>query len=209
MKIFFLFDSSNNYKKKYFKRSFKSNKNFKFFFVEEIKKIKKCEIVFLISYTKIINIKLLSKAKLKLIVHESALPYGRGCAPVQWQILEKKKSFGICILEVEKKFDTGKIFFKDSFTIKNTALYNEIRDTQSKANIKIIKKFLKKYPNIEPKNQKGKVKYFKKRSLYDSEININKSIKNQFNLLRINNNLKWPSYFYFNGQKYILKIFKK
>ena len=56
-----------------------------------------------------------------------------------------KKIFYVSILELEK-VDTGRILLKDKFYIDPTDLCDEIRDKQSQANIKIIKKFLKIYP---------------------------------------------------------------
>ena len=49
--------------------------------------------------------------------------------------------------------------------------------------------------------------YYKKR--YPKkivELNINKSIKEQFNLLRIADPENYPSFFYKNGKKIILKV---
>ena len=57
--------------------------------------------------------------------------------------------------------------------------------------------------------QKGKGNFNGMRYPKDSELNINKTIKNQFNHLRINDNELYPSFFYFKGQKYIIKIFKE
>ncbi len=88
-------------------------------------------------------------------------------------------------------------------------MYNEIRQIQGKEILKIIHKFLKKYPNIKFKNQKGKGNFNKKRRIIDNKLNIYKSIKDQFNNLRINNNDLYPSYFYFKKKKFILKIFKE
>ncbi len=45
--------------------------------------------------------------------------------------------------------------------------------------------------------------------LINGKLDINLSLKKQFNLLRIGNNDQWPSYFILNGNKYILKIYKK
>ena len=64
------------------------------------------------------------------------------------------------------------------------------------------------YPKIKFKHQKGTPTYFRHRSVKDSKLNINKSIKSQFNLMRINNNKSWPSFFYVNGKKFFLKIYK-
>ena len=104
--------------------------------------------------------------------------------------------------------DSGKIILKKKFTIKPYDLYDEIRKKQSQSNIDIIKDFLKIYPKIKFKKQIGKPSYFRRRTTKDSELNINKSIKSQFNLMRINDNKEWPSYFYINGKKFIIKIFK-
>ena len=75
------------------------------------------------------------------------------------------------------------------------------------ATINIIKKFLRIYPNVYPKKQRGQSTYFKKRTLLDNEININKSIKKNFNLMRIADNDRYPSYFWFKNKKFIIKIF--
>lgn len=206
-KVVFLFDKSNNYKKKYFD-IFKSNRKYIFEKTYDLKKIKKCDVLFIISYTKILPIKLFKKVKLPLIVHESNLPKGRGCSPVLWEVLNKKKNFYVSIIEVKKKVDSGKIILKKRFTIRSDDLYGDIRKKQTQSNINIIKDFLKIYPKIELKNQIGKPSYFRKRKIEDSELNINKSIRSQFNLMRINNNDEWPSFFYMNGKKFVIKIFK-
>ena len=109
---------------------------------------------------------------------------------------------------MKKKVDSGKIILKKKFTISPDDLYGDIRKKQTQSNINIIKDFLKIYPKIEFKNQIGKPSYFRKRKIEDSELNINKSIRSQFNLMRINNNDEWPSFFYINGKKFVIKIFK-
>ena len=86
---------------------------------------------------------------------------------------------------------------------------DELRDIQGIQRLKIIKKFLIKYPNIKPKKQKGKGNFNKRRYSKDSQLDINKTIKQQFNHLRINDNELYPSFFYYKGQKYIIKVFKE
>ena len=101
IKIVFLFDRNNDYKKKYF-RVFKNNKKFSFKITYNFRNIQKCDVLFLISFTKILPINVLQKVKLPLVVHESNLPSGRGCSPVLWEILNKKKHFYVSIIEVKK-----------------------------------------------------------------------------------------------------------
>ena len=72
----------------------------------------------------------------------------------------------------------------------------------------VIKKFLIKYPLIKSSVQRGKTSYNKRRYPRDSELDINKNIKSQFNLMRVSDNEKFPIFFYHKSVKYILKIFK-
>ena len=141
-------------------------------------------------------------------MHSSDLPKGKGFAPIQWQILEGKNKIYTTLFEAVEKFDSGKIFEKDYIFLKGTELYDEIRYYQAKLIIKMIKKFLNKYPNIKSKRQVGKPTFYRRRYKSDSKLNINSSIKKLFNQMRVADNEKWPSFFYFKKKKFIVKIFK-
>ena len=54
---------------------------------------------------------------------------------------------------------------KSFFNVKETSLYNQIRNDQGNATMKIIKKFLKEYPNIKSKKQTGKSTFFLKKEI--------------------------------------------
>jgi len=210
IKIALLIDSKNNWIDNYFtKRTFKSSSKFNFNIFKNQKKIKKYDIVFVIGYTKILKKNFLKNNKLTLIIHESNLPKGKGFSPVQWQLIKGKTKLTICLVEASHgvRVDSGRIYLKSNFKIPETSLLPEIRKYQFLATINIIKKFLKIYPNIYPKKQRGQSTYFKKRTLLDNEININKSIKKNFNLMRIADNDRYPSYFWFKNKKFIIKIF--
>ena len=56
--------------------------------IYDIGKVKTGHICFIIGCTRILPNKILGKNKKNLIVHESDLPFGRGFAPLTWQILE-------------------------------------------------------------------------------------------------------------------------
>ena len=45
-------------------------------------------------------------------------------------------------------------------------------------------------------------------SIYFNEINLLINNSENFNLMRISDNEKYPAYFYLYGKKYVLKIFK-
>ena len=127
---------------------------------------------------------------------------------MQWQILKNKKYIYNSLIEAVEKVDSGNVYLKEKMFFKGNELYNDLRTIQSESIIQLIKKFLKRYPNIKPKIQFGKSTYFRKRKTADSELNINKNIKNLFPLMRIANNDKWPLFFKYKNKKYILKIYK-
>ena len=209
IKVTFLLDPNNSWIKDQLSNyNFNLSKKYSFKIFNDYKQIKNQDIVFAISHTKILSEKFLNKNKLVLIPHCSKLPKDRGFSPIQNQILKKKNKFYISLIKAVKKVDRGPICLQSSFRLNGTELYDEIRKIQGKEILKIIHKFLIKYPNIKFKNQRGKGNFNKKRQIKDNKLNINKSIKDQFNNLRINNNELYPSYFYFKKKKFILKIFK-
>ena len=67
---------------------------------------------------------------------------------------------------------------------------------------------MNKFPKIKGVRQKGKSTYFRKRNPVDSKLDINLSIKKNFQNLRVANNNGWPAYFIYKKKKYILKIYR-
>ena len=165
--------------------------------------------MFILGYTKILPSRFLENNRLNLVVHESDLPKGKGFSPVQWQIVEGKSEITISLIEALEKFDTGDILLQRKMKLDGTELYPEIRKKQAENTIQIIEDFLKIYPNFIPLKQIGEESFYRKRNINDSELDISETIAENFNLLRIGNNEEWPSFFYFKGIKYILKIYKE
>ena len=208
-KVGFLIDPNNNWIEKSIKKRFSKNtKKYIYLVSKNKKRFFNFDILFILGYTRFLSSNFLNKNSLNLVVHESDLPKGRGLAPVQWQLLKNKKKIPIKLFKVNQKIDTGDIYEHDYFFIKKSDLDNEIRFKQALATIKIIENFLRKYPRVKSSKQKGKASYFKKRNPKDHKLDVNKSLKANFNLLRISNNEKYPAYFNLYGKKYIIKIFK-
>ena len=72
----------------------------------------------------------------------------------------------------------------------------------------MIMKYINNFGSINGKPQSGKETFYPKRTLKDSELNIFKSIEEQFNLLRVVDNERYPAHFFYKGKKYLLKIYK-
>ena len=208
-KLTILLDDKNNWIRKYLdKFDFKLRNKFLIQIQNNYKVIKKQDLVFVLSYTKILPESYLKKNKLTLVVHASKLPKDRGFAPLTYQVLKNSKKIYFSLFEAVKNVDAGNIFLIGKLKLNGTELYDELRAKQAETILNLIKKFLLKYPIIKSSKQRGVSSYNKRRYPKDSKLDINKNIKSQFNLLRVSDNEKFPTYFYYKKKKYILKIFK-
>lgn len=167
------------------------------------------EVVFILSYFRIIGNDFLRNHKHNIVIHASDLPNGRGWAPLFWQILEKKNMIPITLFEANENADDGDFYIKDYISLEGHELNDEIRDKQAEKTFELCLKFLNEYDALVPIKQTGTITYYGKRTPKDSELDINKSIKEQFNLLRIVNNDEYPAFFESNGCRYIVKIYKE
>lgn len=150
----------------------------------------------------------LSKNKHNLVVHESALPKGKGWSPVSWQVLEGKKRIPVTLFEANEKLDSGVIYNQKHIFLKGNELWPEIKRQQGEVTIELILEFIEKYPNNVGKEQIGDESSYEKRTSNSSKLDVTKSIQDQFNLLRVCDNERYPAFFEMDGIKYYLKIFK-
>lgn len=163
------------------------------------------DILFLLGCTKIF--KRLELNKYNIVIHESNLPEGKGWSPLSWQILEGKNIIPITLFEAVKEVDAGNIYIKEQINLTGLELYDEIKNLQGLKTIELALKFINNINNITGIKQDGVSSFYNKRTPKDSELDINKTIKEQFNHLRICSNDTYPAFFYLNGKKFILKIY--
>lgn len=150
----------------------------------------------------------LSLNKHNLIIHESDLPKGRGMSPFTWQILEGKEEITITLLEATEALDAGVYYDKVSVKLEGTELVEDWRKLQYKATIQLITGFLKRYPNVQGMEQAGSPTFYRKRTISDSKLDVEMSLRSQFNLLRVVDNERYPAWFEIEGSRYKLSIEK-
>jgi len=184
-----------------------SKYNYEVILIYEQDDVKKGNILFLLSCEKIFN--KLNLNDYNIVVHESNLPEGKGWSPLTWQVLEGKNRIPITLFEAVEKVDSGRIYLQSFIELTGKELLTEIKNLQGKMTIDLILKFLENFDHIKGKDQDGDSSYYRKRSPKDSELDINRSIKNQFNLLRVCDNERYPAFFKIDNEKYIIKIFKE
>lgn len=196
-------------------------------FVEHAKKLCKClqrdghnsvfitsldegrgDIAFLLSCRRIYSIDKLKLHKSNVVIHESDLPRGKGWSPVAWEVVKGNNVITLSLFEAVEKVDSGKIYMKDKIILNGDELLPEIREKVAAKTIEMALRYVRQYP-MKGNEQVGEETFYRRRTPEDSELDINQSIAQQFNLMRIADNDKYPLFFRINNKKYILKIFKE
>lgn len=144
--------------------------------------------------------------KYNLVAHESDLPKGRGMSPLTWQILEGKNEIIVSLLEATSEIDAGLVYLKTKIKLNGTELIDDLRKLQARATFFLIEEFLKNYPNNIGIVQIGTPTFYSRRKIIDSKLNVSKSIIDQFNLLRVVDNERYPAWFEYLGETYEIKI---
>jgi len=181
-------------------------RNYKVSIVNQPENIYEGWVNFILGYTRIVPTDVLQKNKHNLVVHESDLPAGKGFAPMTWQILEGKNDISICLIEATNMVDSGDIWLRDTIALKGDELCEEWRILQGQKTIEMCLRFVDNYNNLTSGKQKGQSSSYQRRSPTDSELDVNKSIAEQFNLFRVVDNQNYPAYFEYSGRKYKLTI---
>jgi len=170
----------------------------------------KADIAFYLSCFQIVSKDILFKHKNNIVIHTSALPSGRGWSPMSWQILEGKNKIPLTLFEANEKVDAGEIYLEDQIVFSGHELISELHEKLGFKIIDMCVEFIKRYPDVvkQSRSQVGEASYYRRRLPSDSQLDVNKNIKDQFNLLRIVDNDRYPAYFILLGHKYKLLIEK-
>ena len=162
------------------------------------------ELLFLVSCSEIVDRNILGKFKHTLVLHASDLPKGRGWSPHIWELLHGADKITVSLLDAAAAVDSGDIYRKMTIDIPKTALWKEINDLLFTAEIQLIELAIQNFGNLQkyPQNSDIEATHYRKRDPKDSEINPNKSISEQFDLIRVCDPNRFPAVFYLRGETY-------
>lgn len=168
------------------------------------------DILFYLSFSKIVPKKYLIMNRHNLVVHASALPEGKGWSPMSWKILEGKNQVPITLFEADESLDSGKIYLQSTMHFAGHELIDELRHIQSNFTFDLCFRFMREYDVVvkNAKMQVGESTFYKRRTKLDSRLDIDRPIQELFNLLRIVDNEKYPAFFEYLDHTYQLKIEK-
>lgn len=210
MKVKIVIDNQDSWMNDYLGELKKSivNEGYTFVFSNDYEDNVKVDFTFFLSCHKKIKEDYLELSDENFVIHESDLPKGRGWSPLTYQIIEGKSNIKISLIKVSSHFDSGDICLQLEMEFDGYELVEELRQIQFSYSLNLVLQYLKNHNNIVCRKQTGDSTYYKKRLQSDSELDISKTIEEQFNLLRTVDNDRYPAFFNIDGKKYLIKIFK-
>lgn len=179
--------------------------------MHDVSQLDEGDVAFYLSCEQIVKPVALVKNEHNIVVHASALPQGKGWSPVTWQVLGGCNNIPLTLFEAVERVDSGTIYLQETVELDGGELLDEIHEKIGARISQMCLQFIDGYSNIVAagREQEGEESFYPRRRAEDSEIDPQKSIEEQFNLLRVVDNQKYPAFFILNGQCYILRITKK
>ncbi len=159
--------------------------------VDQIARILKlqADVAFVCGWRTIIPPALFKEAKFGyMAAHDSLLPKYRGCAPVNWAIINGEKTTGVTLFKIEDgPIDSGPIYGQRIVEIGSKETAFEVYQKIIEATVVLYRDYLKelKSDSLKGIDQNDKeATYTCKRIPDDGEVDWSKSSKDIFNLIR-------------------------
>ena len=166
------------------------------------------DIMLVLSCEKILKLEYLKLHKSNVVVHPSKVPLGKGWSPLAWQVLEGSNNIPVSLFEAVEAVDAGDVYIVDYIKLEGHELNEEIKHQQGLITMKMVKQYIDEFEFMVGVPQSGDETFYSRRKQKENELDINKTIAEQFNLFRVVDNERYPAHFHLNGKKYILKIYK-
>lgn len=166
-------------------------------------------LLFLISCHEIVGADVRARYESTLVIHASDLPKGRGWSPHIWQVLGGESRITVSLLEAADAVDSGAIWAKRVFDLEGHELWDEINAKLFAIELELMDFAVDNFGRVNPELQtEESLDYFPKRTPQDSQLDPDKSLGEQFNLLRVCDPDRFPAYFELNGHNYRVIIQK-
>ena len=174
--------------------------------VRRAEDLPKGDVAFLLGCVRIVPRQLLHRSRFSLVVHESDLPKGRGFSPMTWQILEGKTIVPICLFEATGSADAGPIIYRDAIALTGNETYEEWRALQGEKSLELCQRFLNEPTPPAGTEQNGETTSYPRRTPYDSYLDPNRTIAEQFDLMRVADPERYPTYFDYRGRRFTVVL---
>ena len=166
------------------------------------------DVCLLLSCGRLLSSEQLAFHRHNLVVHESALPEGQGWSPMTWQILEGASSIPITLFEATAALDAGPIYLQQQIALQGHELMEEWRVLQAQATLALCLAWFVRYQEVvnAVQPQHGEASHYRRRQPADSQLDPERSLAEQFNLLRVVDNQRYPAFFEIESECYNIYI---
>lgn len=166
------------------------------------------DVCFIIGCSRLLSTAVLGRSKFNLVVHESALPEGRGWSPMTWQVLEDRRNIIVTLFEAADPVDSGRIYLQTAIELTGRELVDEWREHQARATIELCCRWIREFPDVVQgaREQTGMPTFYPRRGPADSKLDPHSSLASQFDVLRTVDNVRYPAFFEYRGGHYKLFI---
>ncbi len=167
------------------------------------------DILFLVSCAQIIDDEVRRKFSVALVLHASDLPNGRGWSPYVWAVLNGESKITVTLLEASDPVDSGRVWLKSGFLLDGHELLPEIHTKLFNVELQLMTEAVLKCGEINPIPQPTlEGSYYRKRTPSDSRLDPEKTIAEQFDLLRVVDSERYPAFLDYRGHRYLINIEK-
>lgn len=167
------------------------------------------DVLFLVSCSQIVRDEDRRRFRRTIVLHASDLPKARGWSPHVWAIVGGANELTVTALEAAEPVDTGDIWFKAKVPLEGHELLPEINEKLFAAELSLMSRCVEQLDTARPVPQAGDPgPYMTKRTPEDSRLSPEKTLAEQFDLLRVVDNDRYPAFMDFRGKRYIIRIEK-
>ena len=161
------------------------------------------DILFLISCHEIIGTNVRQRYVHVLVIHASDLPERRGWSPHVWTILAGESELTVSLLEAEDQVDSGDVWTKVKIHLNGTEVCPEINQLLFDAELELMDWAIANHSQVRPQEQDAsRATYVPRRKPEDSRIDPDRSIGEQFDLLRAADRDRYPAFLDYRGRRF-------
>ena len=165
------------------------------------------DILFLVSCSQIVGDAERQRYEQVLVLHASELPQGRGWSPHIWSIVGGADRLTVCLIEARDPVDTGDVLLRATVGLDGHELLAEINARLFACELDLMTQAVERGAPIAGTPQAGEAgPYLRKRTPEDSRLDPSRTIADQFDLLRVVDNERYPAFFDHRGHRYLIKI---
>lgn len=166
-------------------------------------------IAFYLSCTGLTPPELLARNTWNLVVHASDLPKGRGFSPLVWQVLEGQNDIPLTMITMAEAADAGDIVMQRNLRFEGHELNDEMRTQMGDAIVEMCVEMATSSQPPLTSPQSGESTWYARRKADDSRLDVDRTLAEQFDLLRVVDNDCYPAFFDLRGHRYIVRVSKQ